>query len=74
VTVGPLASAEAQRILDRAARRLLTARLDGDAIRPAAGSNDGPIDHGTDQSAPLVKREQAPVTSANGDRRRRGGE
>ena len=73
MTLGPPAAAEAQRILDRAARRLLAARLDRDAIRAAAGSNDGPIDHGADQGAPFVKVEQVPIASANGDRGRGGG-
>ena len=39
VKVGSLAAADAQRILDGAARRLLAARLDGDSIGTA--SRDG---------------------------------
>jgi len=71
-TLVSIPAAEAQRILDRAARRLLAARLDRDAVGAAAGTNDGAIDHGADQSAPLVKRQQVPVPRANGDRRRGG--
>jgi hypothetical protein len=73
VTIGPVATAEAQRILDGAARRLLAARLDGDPVGPAARSNDSAIDNRSDEGAPLVKREQVPITSADSDRRRGGG-
>jgi hypothetical protein len=74
VKVGPLAAAEAQRILDRAARRLLDVRLDGDAIGATTRPNDGSIDHGDDQGAPLVKGQRIPIASADCDRRRGGRE
>jgi hypothetical protein len=70
----PRYRSEAQAILDRAARRLLAARLDADAVRAAARTDDGAIDDGTDQSASLVQRKQVPVASAEGDRRRGGGD
>ena len=38
------ARGEAQRILDRAARRLLAARLDGDAVVAAAGGDGDALD------------------------------
>ena len=56
--------AEAQRILDRAARRLLAARLDGDPVSAAAREDHGALDDGTDKSALLVESEQIPVTVA----------
>lgn len=57
---------EAQRILDRAPRRLLDARLDGDAIRAAAGTDDGTLDYGDDEGAPLVERQRIPIATAEG--------
>jgi hypothetical protein len=67
-------AADVQRILDRAARRLLAARLDGDPVVPAPGGDNSPLDHGPDQVAPLAESEQVPVSGADGDRWRRGGE
>lgn len=72
VKVGPLAAAEAQRILNGAARPLLDARLDGDAIRAAAGTDDDTVDHGNDEGAPLVKRQRIPIASIDRERGRRG--
>ena len=54
-SLGVLATLDAQRILDRAARRLLAARLDGDPVGTPAGADDGPLDDGPDQGSPLVK-------------------
>jgi hypothetical protein len=62
--------ADAQRVLDAAARRLLAARVDGDAIGPAAGSDVGALDDGADESAALLESEQVPVPGRNGDGRR----
>ena len=61
--LGPVALADAQRILDRAAARLLRARLDRDAVGTASGRDDGPVDDGADQVAPLVEGEDVPVVS-----------
>jgi hypothetical protein len=72
VKAGPLATAEAQRILDRAARRLLAASLDRDSVGPTAGTNDGSIDNSNDEGAALVEGERVPVASADGDRGRGG--
>jgi hypothetical protein len=72
VKVGPLAAADAQRILDRAARRLLNARLDHDAVGAAAGANNSAGDDGGDEGALLVAGERIPLTSRNGDRGRGG--
>jgi hypothetical protein len=73
VRAGPIAAAQAQQILDRAARRLLDARLDRDAVGPSTAGIDGRArDQGADQSAALVERQQVPVASANGDRGRGG--
>ena len=72
--VGPLAAVEAQRILDREARRLLQARIDADAIGTAAGADDGLLDDGADQIPASVEAEFVPVAGADGDRGRGGGE
>jgi hypothetical protein len=72
--VAPTVAAEAQRILDRAARRLLAARLDSDSIGAAAGADGRAFDHGADQCSPLVTREKVPVAGTNGDCGRGGGE
>src|SRR5215207_9727927 len=52
-----------------AARR---ARLDGDAIGPAAGSDGRALDDGLDERPSLVEREQVPVAGRNGDGGRGG--
>lgn len=72
--LGPLAVAEAQRILDREARRLLKARLDADAIGATAGPDDCSLDNRPDQVAPTVDRQLIPVTGADGDGGSGGGE
>lgn len=72
--LGMSAAAEAQRILDAAARRLLAARLDRDAIGTPTGTDDGALDRRPDQGAALVLREQVPIPRADRDGRRGGGE
>lgn len=71
--LSPPVAAEARRILDSAARRLLATRLDGDAIGSATGTDDGAVHDRADEGASLLKRQNVPVTSANGDRGRGGG-
>ena len=66
------AQAEAKRILDGAARRLLAARLDGDAVGAAPWGDGDPLDDGTDERTPLLEGEQIPVPRANGDGGNRG--
>ena len=62
---------DAQRILDAAARRLLAAQLDGDALAATAGSDARLVDNSTDESALLVEGQQVPVARGHGDGRRR---
>ena len=64
----PHALAEAQRILDGEARRLLADRMDADAIRTATGTNGHPLKGGTDEGAATVEREVVPVVSRDGER------
>ena len=59
--LSPPAEAAARRVLDRAARRLLAARLDAHAVGPASGRDVGTVDDGLDQVALLVEREVVPV-------------
>jgi hypothetical protein len=63
VRVSPAARTEAQRILDAAARRLLAARLEGQALNATAGSDADALENGTDECAALVEREKAPILS-----------
>lgn len=65
--LSPAARAEAQRILDGAARRKLAARLDGDSVGPAPRLDDGLGDRGTDERAPLVDGEVVPVSGRDDD-------
>jgi hypothetical protein len=74
VTLSPSVAAEARRILDREARRLLAARLDADAIRTTTGANNRGTYDGLDEVALPLVAEQVPIASANGDRRRGSGE
>lgn len=67
--IPPAVIAEAQRILDGAARRLLAARLDRDPIGATPGSDVDPVEHGTDEGAPLGQGEHVPVTRRNGQPR-----
>ena len=46
----PEVAAEAQRILDGIARRLLAERVDGDPVRPTSGDNNSAIDQASDES------------------------
>jgi len=70
MTLGAAAAAEARLILDRAARRLLAARLDHDSVGAPARTHDGALNYRADEGAPLVEREYVPVAGANGYRRR----
>lgn len=53
--------AEAQRILDGAARRLVTDEFDGDALGTASRVHKDAFDDRADQGTPLVEREPLPV-------------
>ena len=68
----PAVAAEAERILDREARRLLAARLDADAIRATTGADNRCTDDSLDEVALTLVAEQVPITGADGDRRRGG--
>ena len=57
----PGARAEVQRVLDRAARRLLADQLDGDSSGTAAGGDGDALDGGADESASLVQGQPIPV-------------
>ena len=57
------AIADAQRILDRAARRLLAASLDGNSSLSSPREDHGAIDDGPDEVALLVEGEQIPVAA-----------
>jgi hypothetical protein len=62
--IQPAVRAEAQRILDGAARRLLDERsagLDGDPLRATAGSDESALENGADKRATLIEVEQVPV-------------
>ena len=54
--LSPAALADARRVLDGAARRLLAAQMNGDALRPASGRNGGGFHDGGDECAAV--REQ----------------
>lgn len=66
--LSPGARADAQRILDRAARRLLRERLDGDPVGalPTRGDNSTG-DHRPDEIPLLAEGEVVPVIGRNGD-------
>jgi hypothetical protein len=72
--IGATAAVEAQRILDRAAQRLLAAGLDADSIAAATRPDDRAVNDDPNQGSPLLEREHVPIASANGDRRRGGGD
>ena len=59
--LGPVALADAQRVLDRAAARLYVRGSTVIRSVTAAGGDDGPVDDGTDQVAPLGEGEEIPV-------------
>ena len=69
----PAVRAEAQRILNGVAQRLLATRLDGDAVIPATGRDIDALDYSADEGAALLEVEQIPVFRANGDRGNDGG-
>jgi hypothetical protein len=53
--------AKVQRILDRAARRLIDAGVDDDAVSPTPRSDGRTLDDGTDDGTLLVHGEHVPV-------------
>ena len=55
------ARSEIQRILDRAARPLLDARLERQSIEAATGRDGDAREHGLDESAALVQVQEVPV-------------
>jgi hypothetical protein len=57
----PHVQADVQRILDRAARRLLIEQLDRDAVATATRSDAHALNGGADQGAPLIERELVPI-------------
>lgn len=62
VELAPWARAEAQRILDGAARRLLAEQVDRDSLGAAPeGGDDGGLDGGADERPPLVESQEFPV-------------
>ena len=63
----PSVRAEATRILNGAARRLLAERLDGDAVTPASGRYVDTLDDGADEGTALLEVEQDPDPRASGD-------
>ena len=54
--------AECQRILDREARRLLLARMDGELVGPVPGGDIDALDHGADQVTAPLEGDLVPVT------------
>lgn len=66
IGLAPCARAEAQRILDAAARRLLAAQLDDDAVRPPPRRNRRRRDDSLDEGSPLVGGEDLPIASSDG--------
>jgi hypothetical protein len=59
--LGVAARAEVQRILDAEARRILATRLEGDAIAPTPGSNEGALEDGLDDPAPAFDAQAFPI-------------
>jgi hypothetical protein len=70
--VGAAALAEAQRVLDRAAARILEARRNRNTIRATTGCDGCAGERGADESASLVDREQIPVLGGDRDSGRSG--
>ena len=68
--LSPTAQNDARHILDRAARRLLQARLHANTVGAFPRHHDSTIDDSADQVSALVHREVVPVGSRNGDNRR----
>jgi len=52
---------EAQRILDGAARRLLDARLEGQAVGATTWRDAHALENGADESSALVQVEETPI-------------
>lgn len=68
----PRVRAEVQRILDRAARRLLAEQVDADALGAATGCDGGALDGRPDEGTALVQRQPFPVgAGVDGDGRAR---
>ena len=63
----PGARAEVQRVLDRAARRLLADQFDVDSTGTAAGGDGDTLNSGADESASLVQGEAIPVSRDRDD-------
>lgn len=62
--LGVAARAEVQRILDAEARRILATRLEGDAIVPASGSDEGTLEDGLDDPAPAFEAQAVPISGS----------
>ena len=62
--LSPVAVTDAQRVLDVAARRLLAARVNRDAVGAASGNDVGALDDRADEGALLVDGEDVPVARA----------
>lgn len=62
----PAALADARRVLDGAARRLLAAQLDGDAIPATSGGNGRGRHNRADEGAAFLHREPVEVPGRNG--------
>ena len=58
----PAARAEVQRILDAEARRVLGARLEGDAIVATTRSDEDALEDGLDDPATTLEAETVPVS------------
>lgn len=62
--LGVAARAEVQRILDAEARRILASPLEGDAIVPAPGSDEGTLKDGLDDPAPAFEAQAVPTSGS----------
>ena len=67
--LSPSVAADARRILDQAARRLLAARLNADPVDATTRPDARLADDGDDQGALLVEGEVVPVARGNGNGR-----
>ena len=65
--------AEAQRILDREARRLLLARMDGELVGPVTRGDLDALNHGADQVTAPLEGDLVPFTERVERDRRTGG-
>ena len=57
----PAARSEVQRILDAEARRVLAARLEGDAIVTTTGSDEDSLEDGPDDPATALGAQAVPI-------------